>query len=88
MNLVHTIPRDERMDIVENTKLQYIYGIRIMSIKVQQMHTMIRVINNNIYFIYSSKRFIKRYDITSLKLIRNVKFVINIQFKIMLHAVR
>ena len=45
--------------------------------------------NNNNKFIlysaksiYSSKRFtIKMYNIASVKLIRNVKFIINIQFK-------
>ena len=43
--------------------------------------------NNNIFIlysaksIYSSKRFKKMYKIASVKLIRNVTFVINIQVK-------
>ena len=50
--------------------------------------------NNNIFILYSaksmysSKRFtIKRRDIASLQLIRNVKCAINILVKIMLHAI-
>ena len=50
--------------------------------------------NNNIFILYSaksmysSKRFtIKRCDIASLQLIRNVKCAINILVKIMLHAI-
>ena len=50
--------------------------------------------NNNIFILYSAKsmysseRFtIKRCDIASLKLIRNVKCAINILVKIMLHAI-
>ena len=46
------------------------------------------IYNNNIFIlysaksIYSSKRFtIKTYNIASVKLIRNVKFIINIQVK-------
>ena len=50
--------------------------------------------NNNIFILYSaksmysSKRFtIKRCDIASLKLIRNVKCAFNILVKIMLNAI-
>ena len=58
-------------------------------------YIIIKLYNNNNIFIlysaksmYSSKRFtIKRCDIASLKLIRNVKCAINMLVKIMLHAI-